>query len=125
MSDSFEPAQFLNVDLDLDGASAALLDELDAALFTLHRDGEAGHYEVRGCASGPSGTIRELIAVIEQLSPLARAAWDAARARDFNLGVQSPAEGQPLELSIDPSVVHAIAALGGRVVITVYPPCPL
>ena len=125
MTAAFEPAQFLNVDLDLSGADAALLDELDAALFTLHRDGSEGHYEVRGCARDPSSTVAELISVIDQLSPSARAAWDAASVRDFNVGIQSPASGQPLELALDPSAVQAIAALGGRIVLTIYPPYPL
>ena len=80
---------------------------------------------MRGCAGTPSETVAELIAVIDRLSPSARAAWDAASVRDFNVGIQSPASGQPLELSLDPSIVRSIAALGARIVLTVYPPCPL
>lgn len=127
---TYEPAQFLNVDLEIGarGKLDALASELSPPLFELYR-GDIGalhhaHYEIGGCASDADTTMLALVEAVQQLTPAARRLWDRAKLRDFNIGIQGGLEPGHLELAIATTTLTQVAALGGRVVVTVYPPCP-
>jgi len=130
----YEPARFINVDLEIGarGKLDALVCELTPRLFELFR-GKLGalnrvHYEVGVCVSDADSTMLALVEAVQGLTPAARRSWDRAAMRDFNIGIQAGMAGvtRPghFELAIASTTLAQVAALGGRVVVTVYPPCP-
>lgn len=126
-----EPTHFLNVDLDIAGAAGelrVLADALDRTLFVLHRDTRGrtltAHYESRRQHTTPDAALRAIAKVLEALSPEARGAWHAAKVRDFNVGLQAGRQPHASEYAITPATAGRVAALGGRLVITVYAPFP-
>ncbi len=125
---SVEPAHFLNIDLEIASRTslAPLIAELSRTAFELHVGREGGmaraHYEVHGGNRTADATARGLVRLVERLSPAARRCWDRARVRDFNVGIQSSTTPRMLELALEAKTVAAIAAVGGRIVITVYAP---
>ena len=66
--------------------------------------------------------LRQLCALVERLPPAARACWDACLQRDFNLGFAGAAGRTPHESRVGTDTLARVAALGGTVTITVYPP---
>lgn len=123
--------QFLNVDLEIGSRESltALIVELVKRrgvheLYTGRFGGLArAHYEVHvGARVTADTTARALVRMVTRLSPKARRCWDRARVRDFNIGIQAGAAAKPLAMTLEPATVAAIASLGGRVVVTVYPP---
>ena len=129
---SAEAAHFLNVDLEIGSRSslAPLTAELAAnrnvvELFVGRVLGLGrAHYEVVSRNETADAIARDLVRLVENLSPQARRCWDRASVRDFNVGIQSSTATTPhlLELALEAKTVAAIAELGGRVVITVYAP---
>ena len=119
---------FLNVDLEVGARARAsltpLLDAFTETLFELFRGRIGGfyrgHYEVSGCARDASATLHQLAATIEALPRRARAAWDAAPVRDFNIGVELERGVRNIELALDRDAVERVTALGGRLVFTAY-----
>jgi len=127
---TYEPAQFLNVDLEIGarGALAPLIAELSPRLLELHR-GKIGalhrvHYETGQCGADADSTIRALVDAVQQLTPAGRRIWDRAKLRDFNIGVRGGLEPGYLEIAVATTTLARVVALGGRVVVTVYPACP-
>lgn len=130
-SEAAEPTQFINVDLELAGRAAplaGLVAALDRRLHCLHsavvRGRQAAHYESRRMTSTLEGTLRALLRVIERLPEPALRGWWAARKRDFNVGIQAGRLPHFCEYAISPATVARVAALGGRLVVTVYAPYP-
>ncbi|MBA3461707.1 MAG: hypothetical protein H0T46_17215 [Deltaproteobacteria bacterium] len=129
---SAEPAHFLNVDLEIGSrmSLAPLSAELSAnrnvfELFVGRVRGLArAHYEVHSRNHTADTIARDLVRLVESLSPQARKCWDRASVRDFNVGIQSSTIATPhlLELPLEAKTVAAIAELGGRIVVTVYAP---
>jgi hypothetical protein len=119
---------FLNVDLEVGARLRAelvpLVAALDDTLFELFRGRIRGlyraHYETKLCARNASVTVHELAAVIEALAPPARAAWNGATMRDFNIGIELARGVRSVELAIDPDAIRRVAALGGRLAFTAY-----
>jgi hypothetical protein len=119
---------FLNVDLDI--WSRSPLDSLVAAfgrrVVVLHTGKEgrryAAHLELarNGQSRGADRRIRDFVSLIRRLPPRARAAWNRAHRRDFNVGVQAATKPHSYELPIDTATVRAVAAVNARIVITVY-----
>lgn len=127
---TYEPAKFLNVDLEVGtrGALALLIAELSPRLHELHRGKIRSlnrvHYEVGGCVSDADSTVKALIEAVQQLTTAARRIWDRAELRDFNIGIQGGIEPASIEIALATTTLAQVVALGGRVVVTVYPPCP-
>jgi hypothetical protein len=125
-----EEAHYVNVDLEIGSTRKLdlLAGELDRKLFLLYRGRYGGlyraHYETRSMRASrtPTGTIMALVRVLKRLSPAAQRSWRAARVRDFNIGFQAAAEPRVLEAAVDAEAVKEVAALGGRIVITMYAP---
>jgi hypothetical protein len=127
-----EPTHFLNVDLDVEGRAARidpLVRELDRKLMCLHSDVVRGkrvaHYELNsGRTHTVESTLRGLLRVIETLPSDARAAWSQTTKREFDVGVQAGREPHCARYEVSAETVARIAALGGRIVTTVYAPWP-
>ena len=69
--------------------------------------------------------IGELVAVIEALPQAARRCWDEAISRTFDIGIEAPpgpTRGKGIPIS--QRSVEAMARVGGKLVVTVYPPTP-
>jgi hypothetical protein len=62
--------------------------------------------------------IRRLCQLIRARTPAQRRLWNKATRRDFNIGIQSDVEGNAFH--IEAETVKAAAAVGARIVITVY-----
>lgn len=126
-----EPTHLLNVDLDVAGRTAALewlIEALGRRLFCLHASSRRGvttaSFELRGRTSTVDQTMRGLLTAVEGLPLAARRAWRAARVRDLNVGLQAGRLPHATEFAIAPATIARAAALGARVVVTVYAPFP-
>jgi hypothetical protein len=119
---------FLNVDLEVGARSRAqlapLVDAVQGKLFELFRGRIGGlyraHYQTKGVMRNASSTIHELAAAIEAVNASGRRAWDAAKMRDFNIGVELTRGVRMVELAITPDAICRVAALGGRIAFTTY-----
>lgn len=120
----------MNVDLDivsrvpLDG----LVEAMGKRVFVLYVGGEGrtheAHVELAASHMGMPAdrTIMGLVAVVKKLPRRSRRIWDAARSRDFNVGIEAGLEPHSYELRLKQRTVDAVAEVGGDVVITVYAP---
>ena len=114
---------FLNVDLDVWSRRdpKALVEALGGLSLHHGRTPRGWHTSFEaGPRAGADATIRALVRRVQALTGDARAQWDGARQRDFNIGIQGGAAPLAFELPIAASTVAAVAAVGGRMVITVY-----
>ena len=120
--------QFLNVDLEISSKSslAPLIAELSVRMFQLYKGRYGGmaraNFEVNKITLTADATIKEIVRVVEGLGPAARRCWDKAHAREFDVGIQAGMKPPTIAVEIDPKTVQAVAALDGRIVITVYAP---
>ena len=124
--------RFLNVDLDI--WSASPLDSLAHAfgnkIIVLHAGKEGrGRYGAH-LTLAHSGLPRDsadrlidgFVRLIRKLPPRARALWNRARRRDFNVGIQAAARPHSYELPVEPATLQAVASVNARLVVTVYAP---
>ncbi len=96
--------------------------------YALHED----HSERGGCAryelsdpdpdtqADPSAIIRQFCDALTALPEPARRLWQKATTRDFNLGFASGLTPHWSQWPIDADTVSKVAALGARIVVTVY-----
>ena len=123
-----EGAHFLNVDLDLQSGEnlQPILDALGGEVDVLHagRVNRAynAHLELSTYTRNADATIGGLCALIELLPAAAKAIWDKAKVRDFNVGVQAAAKPYCFEIKLAAKTVKAVSSVGGRIVFTVYAP---
>jgi hypothetical protein len=115
---------FLNVDLDV--RSREGLEELVAAF--------GGHdlycgkvvrsylasFEVHVRSRRVEPTIRALVRRAASLRGRAKELWEKASHRDFNIGFQAGEGPHSYEAVISNETLQAVAALGGRIVVTIY-----
>ena len=124
--------RFLNVDLDIWSASPLdpVLQAFGRKVAVLYSDKEGrGRYvaHLELMHSGlPEDTADRLIhgfvRLIRKLPPRARAFWNRARRRDFNVGIQAASRPHSYELPVQPATLQAIASVNARLVVTVYAP---
>ena len=62
------------------------------------------------------------MALINSLPKPALKLWDAAKRRDFSVGVQAAIQSEVLDIVLETETVRAAASLNARIVITVYAP---
>jgi hypothetical protein len=47
--------------------------------------------------------------------------WDAAKGRDFSIGIQAGTHPNPCDFAIEAKTLNAVSELGARIVLTIYP----
>jgi hypothetical protein len=126
----FEPpgsaTQFLNIDLDLWSKSSLdpLLRAFGRKVVILHagKDGReyVAHLELASESDNPDLLLRRFVRLVEGLPRPARALWNRARVREFNIGIQSAAKPHSFELHLKDATVRAVAGVNARIGMTVY-----
>lgn len=126
----YEPAQFLNVDLDIKSRVSLepLIKEVEHRTIVLHH-AKSGKYwfavlEVV-LPRNADRAIRAFVRLVKGLSPAARALWDGALVRTFNVGIQAGLQPAAFEQRVEAKSVREAAALGADIVVTVYSPSKL
>lgn len=126
MADGYEKTTFLNVDLDIWSASdlQPLVDGFGARVYLLHAAREKRTYwvllELSGQPKSADSCIRRFCALIRALPRAQRTLWNKAKRRDFNIGIAAAHEPSLSEFALSEETVKAAAALGARIVLTVY-----
>ena len=122
----YDATTFLNVDLELVSPEdlAPLAEALGPDVYALHV-GRVGRryrasFELRGQPRTPDAAVRRLVAAVQRLPRGARARWNRATRRDFNVGIQAAAGPTAREYAIEAATVALVAKVGARLVITVY-----
>jgi hypothetical protein len=122
-------AQFINVDLDLK-SSASLSPLLQAwsdrvsDLYTPEKDGRK-HWlrlALHSQPADPERGILEFCRLVRRLRGAARAAWQKASSREFDIGIQAGMERRSAEWVLSRKVIDAIHSVGGHIRVTVYSP---
>lgn len=121
------PIAYINTDLDL--VSAHDLTELGATLtemgwIELHL-GKIGEewrasFEISCRETTPEATISAMLDAIERLDAGHKAAFDACRVRDFNIGFASGEAPRCREYVLGGAVLARVARAGARVGMTLY-----
>jgi hypothetical protein len=119
--------RYLNVDLEITGRRdlQPLVDALTPHAFPLHVGFRHGRHraalELSATANTTAdATIQRLAALVNGLPRGARQLWKDAERRDFNIGIQAGRQPYSFECLVGNDALRAAAALGARVVITVY-----
>ena len=88
----------------------------------LDREGRSycAHLELAIDSKNPNVLIRRFVRLVERLPRAARAVWNAAQSREFNIGIQAGAQPHSFGLRLDDETLRAIARVRGRAGITVY-----
>lgn len=121
---NFEPAQFLNIDLDV--KSRYSLAPLIAAWPWAQRPLQNNRWLVFSAHGGgdtAESTAQDLIELVGALSPAARRCWNRASSRTFDVGVRASMDGRAFEgVQLSAKTLSRIASIGARLQITVYRP---
>ena len=124
--------RFPNVDLDLYSSRdlQSLIAALGKKVIVLHYGRPEKTYEAHFELPIPRSTadviIRKFCALIERLPKAERDVWNTAKVRDFNIGIEAGTKPLSCEFPIAAKTIQAVAAVGARVVVTVYaPPLPV
>ncbi|HVG91208.1 MAG TPA: hypothetical protein VNB54_06925 [Alphaproteobacteria bacterium] len=118
--------QFLNVDLDIYSRShlEPLVEALKGRPFIHYVGRERGCYAAHISLSSHGQTadalIRNLGRLIKKLPKSARALWDSATSREFNVGIQSGYAPQSYEVRVNESTVVLLSELNASIVVTTY-----
>ena len=126
----FEPpgssTKFLNIDLDLWSKSSLdpLLHAFGRKVVLLHagKDGREyrAHLELASESGNPEVVLRRFVRLEQELPRPARALWNRARVREFNIGIQPAAKPHSFELHLKDATVRAVAVVNARIGMTVY-----
>jgi len=120
-----EETHFVNVDLDICSESdlEPLVTALGEQVYVLPPPQSCeAHLELTCELGGADGAIRKFAALIDALPGAPRKIWDMAKARDFNIGVQTAVQPVYYVMPLSCEAVEAAARLNARIVFTVYPP---
>ena len=118
---------YLNVDLEIESSSPldSLAEEIGRSVVVLHsgpgvRRKHLLCLESRCCPKTPEAAAHELCSAVERLSPPARALWEHAGRKEFNVGYELPAGVRAVEVALRPETVRRIVKLGATVAFTCY-----
>jgi hypothetical protein len=119
---------FLNVDLDIYSKYdlQPLVTAMSDKVFVLHvgryKRTYRAHLELAasGLAKSPDSTLRKFCALIGTLPRTAVEVWNAAKVRDFNIGVQAGTQPNSFEFALAPETVRAVSEVNARIAFTVY-----
>jgi hypothetical protein len=73
----------------------------------------------------PESAVREYCKLIQELPQEARKLWDAARTREFDIGIEGPRTTKFYWFSIAPTVIKASSEINAFIVVTIYGPAKL
>ncbi len=122
--------EFLNIDLEVFSRESLtpFVEGLGRTVHVLH-DGRWGRKHaacVELWASGwketPEAIIKAMVRLLDRLPRSAKALWNRADRRQFNIGVRAALRPRSFELALGPASLKAISRLNARVVFTVYAP---
>src|ERR1041384_280469 len=108
-----EATHFLNVDLDIQSTSnldplvAALTGKVDVLHVERIKRTCHAHLEVAKLTRDADSTIRAFCSLIESLPKPERELWNAAKIRDFNIGVQAGTRPFAHEIALAADTVRA------------------
>jgi hypothetical protein len=100
----------------------AMDDEVHVLYIGRHKRTYRAHLELARYAKRADSTIRGFCDLIRRLPRGARKLLNAARVRDFNIGVQAAMQPYWYEIALAPETVKAAAEVNARIVLTVYAP---
>jgi hypothetical protein len=81
------------------------------------------HFELNSRLDAPADRqIQGLIASIKKLPKPARALWDSAQSREFNIAIEADLEPHCREFKLAPRTIALVAEVRATIVITVYAP---
>ncbi|AKU94973.1 hypothetical protein AKJ09_01637 [Labilithrix luteola] len=119
--------QFLNVDVDVSGVfdRAVLLagfgDSIDVLFDGEAKSGESVvSFELRTATPTFPDVISGLIALVRALPDDARAAWDGANRRIFDIGIQAGLHPHSSNWSLTTEIMAALVSIDAEVRMTVY-----
>jgi hypothetical protein len=118
--------EFLNIDLDLWSKSPLepLVKAFGRKVLILRVGKErreySAHLELASQSDNPDLVLRKFVRLVEALPRPARAIWNRARVREFNIGIQSAPKPYSFELTLKDATVRAVAGVNGRIGMTVY-----
>ena len=117
---------FLNVDLDLWSATSLdpLIHALGRRVIVLHAGKEGrryrAHLELAAMARDADRVIHRFVTLVDGLPRAARASWNRAQSREFNIGIQAAAKPHQYDVGLRPETVRAMARINARLGVTVY-----
>lgn len=120
--------RFLNVDLDVYSRSSLqpLITALGRKVFVLYAGREkrtySAHLELARDPRNADATIRSFCSLVKSLPRAQRALWNAARVRDFNIGVQAAMHPFSYRIELAADTVKAASEINSRIVFTIYAP---
>jgi hypothetical protein len=124
-----DKTKFLNVDLDI--CSKVDLQPLVTAMskkisLSYVRRVKRSYYAHMDLAIGnpksPESAILQYCKLVQGLPPDARAMWDAAKTRTFDIGIESPGRNSFFWSVISDKAINAVAEVNAQVAVTVYGP---
>jgi hypothetical protein len=123
-----EDTVFLNVDLDILSRIPleSLVEAFGQKVIVLHVGRWGRRYGARvemadsGHQQDADRLVRRLVGLVKKLPRSIRRLWKEAQSREFNVGIQAGLKPRVFELRFQPATLEAVAAVGGRIVITVY-----
>jgi hypothetical protein len=122
---------FLNVDLRIYSKSdlKPLVDAMGDKIIRLYVGRERRMFkaqlELAAQPKSPESAVRGYCKLIQELPQAARELWDAARTREFDIGIESPIVTRFYWFSIAPRVIKAASEANAFIVVTIYGPAKL
>jgi hypothetical protein len=119
---------FLNVDPDIYSKDdlQPLVSALGRRVLVLFagriRRTYVAHLELARITTTPDSSIRGFCTLIKALPKTGRGLWNAAKARDFSIGVQAAMQPASSDFVVAAETVKAASEIGARIVFTVYAP---
>jgi hypothetical protein len=125
--DDSSVTHFLNVDLDIYSIHdlQPLVHSFGRKVNVLYvgRDMRkfCAHLELAKSTKSANSTIWAFCVLISALPKQERERWDAAKVRDFSIGIQAGNYPNPCDFAIEAKTLKAVSDLSARIVFTVYP----
>lgn len=115
---------FMNVDLDVQSGEdlTPLVRALEPMAVALERPEGMASFELNNAVSptDPAELIADFVQLIVGLPPQARAAWDRAERRVFDIGLQSGRHPQSETHHLSGQLLRAAADIGADIAVTPY-----
>ena len=127
MSD-LDNSSFLNVDLevfsktDLQSLVAALGSKVHVHYLGMEFGLFKAYLDLAVQPKTPELGILRYCKLIQKLPPTARAAWNAAKSRSFDIGIEAPKRGSHYWVAVGSDAVRAASEVGAQIAISVYGP---